>query len=1026
MADYLSPGVYVRERVADTTVESQSTNITVNVGRFDRGPVNARVFNTEPRQYRTTWGNPTDDNYKHFFSGWNFLQYGNKLYQTRVVNEDGIQTSIDGAVGVGDTVIPVADTSDYPNEGQLSLINDNNDREVVSYNGKSLTTFNNVSRGIAGSVPSSYTGGETVALVASNSSLAISNTASPFETGLAATGSLTFVEPQLLTNEDNFTISDGSRTVTMAINKARNGSTFTVDDTTDILTINASLGMVTGDQVNLTSAGTLPAGFNDTTNYYVNSLSSTTVTLHLTLTDAINGSNIVDATDTGTGVHTLTEARGTGTFINNAVPVDISADSLSNSIDDIGTPVDLIFNNMYVVEVVTGTPFRTAPFSSTSGILGTYTSSVDADTHFTGSVIRTNAGGNKGIVRHKVGNTLYVQMITGSFSTGDGVDNADTWISDKTKVKNFTRLLTISSTYSDPTVTLVNDNSDDRSTFGNIPISVTEASPNTITPVGMSGAKEPRSYREDYVTRYNINEDPINEITFTDNEIVKIYAKNPGEWGQNISVSLASPWDFDSAVVLSQGNSVLTFPAAFTSKPLESKRQFALAVIETDEVGNKDLVETFIVSLNSNEKDGNGNNNFAENVLLGQSSYIFCEVNPVSNGTEGIQTNLTASITASDVTIPVSSTSGYPTSGRVLIENELIEYTGITLTTFTGAVRGVAGTDALAHADTTNVFEQNTVGLVSEAYLIGGHDAIIDAESIQDEIIAGYSLYANKEDITVDIVIDGGNHDSVIIQQHIIDNVIGRRRDCMAILTPPEYTRNLPDDNARISAIIDYRINSLNRYERRGALYGNFKYQYDAFADKERWLPLSGDIAGVYARTDVDFDPWFPPAGAERGVIKNAIKFAIAPTLGNRDLMYVDDINPVYSKTGVGPVVWGQKTLEGSGSSFSRVNVVRLFNYAERGSAQASIPFVFEFNDQPTRNRLLNLLNPFFRDIRSRRGVTDFYLVCDDTNNTSAVINRFELHCDIYLKPNKGAEAIQLTFINTPEGVSFQEIAKQN
>jgi hypothetical protein len=1023
---YLSPQVNVVETDLTTIVPAVSTNITVTVGRFERGPVNGRTFITNDRELVQIFGEPDNDNYLDWFTAFNFLQYGNKLYVTRVINEDGIQTSISGTVASNATSITVAGTGEFPLTGQLAIINSNGDREVISYSGKTGDTFSNVSRGMAGTSASSYTGGETVVLAATNASLSIANTAAPFDVGIAATGSITFSQPALLTNGDNFTVSDGSRRITLDINKSRNSTVVSVDDATDILTLNTPVGLVTGNQVYLTTDGTLPAGFSASTNYYVNVSSGTTLTLHTSLSNALSGSSPVDATDTGSGIHTATKARGTGTIIPGAVPLDISADSVSTNIDHIGEPVELMLDNLHVIRVVTSTPFRTAPFSSTSGNLGTNSTTADADTHFTGSIISTSGGAKKGIIRHIAGNDLYVQVTTGSFTTGDQVDNLDTFSSAVTQVISSVKALNMSSTYSSPTVTITNNNSDDGSSDGNIPIVVNAATSGTIVPVGMAGGIEPRSHREDYITRFNAEEEPLSDITFSDNEVIKVYAKSPGAWGGDLSISVSSPEDFDNAVVLSQGNSQLTFLSEFDGKPSDARREFALAVIETDPLGNRRVVEKYIPSLASSATTEDGQSNFAENVINNSSARIFIEVNPVSDGTENIQSNLTSVLSNSATSAAVTDTDGFPSSGRILIDEERIEYTSITATSFDGLVRGIAGTTPVEHASNSNVFEQNNVGLISNQKLIGGHDAIINRESIRDEIIQGFSLYDDPEDIDVNIFLDGGSANDVTIQQHIIDNLVERRRDSICVLTVPWSSIDKPTTTEQISGMITYRENNLSRSSSYGSLYGNWKRQYDSFNDKFRWLPVSGDAAGAMAFTDAVRDPWWAAAGLTRGKVKNVSQFKVQPNLSHRDLIYKTQINPLVNFRGDGPVIWGQKTLLTRPSAFDRINVRRLFVTIEKAIATAARSFIFEFNNRFTRKTLLSIIEPFLRDVQGRQGLTDFYVKCDEQNNPPVVVQRNELQCDIYIKPTYVAEFIRLNFIATPLGANFQELIKQN
>jgi phage tail sheath protein FI len=185
---------------------------------------------------------------------------------------------------------------------------------------------------------------------------------------------------------------------------------------------------------------------------------------------------------------------------------------------------------------------------------------------------------------------------------------------------------------------------------------------------------------------------------------------------------------------------------------------------------------------------------------------------------------------------------------------------------------------------------------------------------------------------------------------------------------------------------------------------------------------LNADVAGVCARTDLERDPWFSPGGLNRGVIKNVIKLAWNPTKTERDNMYVLGINPVVTFQGEGTILFGDKTLLSRPSAFDRINVRRLFIVLEKTIARAARTTIFEFNDQFTRAQFVNLVEPFLRDVQGRRGLTDFRVVCDTTNNTPVIIDRNEFVGDIYIKPTRSVNFIQLNFVAVRTGVSFDEI----
>jgi phage tail sheath protein FI len=204
-----------------------------------------------------------------------------------------------------------------------------------------------------------------------------------------------------------------------------------------------------------------------------------------------------------------------------------------------------------------------------------------------------------------------------------------------------------------------------------------------------------------------------------------------------------------------------------------------------------------------------------------------------------------------------------------------------------------------------------------------------------------------------------------------------------------------------------------------------WKYQFDKYNDVYRWVPMNGDVAGLCVRTDKERDPWFSPAGLNRGVIKNVIKLSWNPSLANRDALYVKGINPIVTFQGEGTLLYGDKTMLARPSVFDRINVRRLFIVLEKSIAKAARSSLFEFNDQFTRAQFVALIEPYLRDVQGRRGITDFRVVCDDTNNPPAVVDANQFIGDIYIKPTRSINFIQLNFVAVRTGVSFEEVVGQ-
>ena len=245
------------------------------------------------------------------------------------------------------------------------------------------------------------------------------------------------------------------------------------------------------------------------------------------------------------------------------------------------------------------------------------------------------------------------------------------------------------------------------------------------------------------------------------------------------------------------------------------------------------------------------------------------------------------------------------------------------------------------------------------------------------------------------------------------------RKDCVVFLSPTKASV-VNNAGSEASAAVTYR-NTLTSSSY-AVIDGNWKYQYDKYNDVYRWVPCNGDIAGLCARTDQERDPWFSPGGLNRGILKNTIKLAWNPTKTDRDTLYVKGINPIVTFQGEGTVLFGDKTMLAKPSAFDRINVRRLFIVLEKAIAKAARYSLFEFNDQFTRAMFVNMVEPFLRDVQGRRGITDFRVVCDESNNTGEVIDRNEFVGDIYIKPARSINFIQLNFVAVRTGVSFDEV----
>ena len=307
----------------------------------------------------------------------------------------------------------------------------------------------------------------------------------------------------------------------------------------------------------------------------------------------------------------------------------------------------------------------------------------------------------------------------------------------------------------------------------------------------------------------------------------------------------------------------------------------------------------------------------------------------------------------------------------------------------------------------------------------GGSDGV---GSVTDgDIMDAYRLYEDPETVDINLVIDSGK--STTVKSDLIA-MCEERLDCMAILDVPKIlvVNNKGNETVQLR---DWRNGTgsfsdgsgFNENTSYASIYGNWIEVYDKYNQKYRWIPTSGYAGGIYAKTDDVTDPWWAPAGLNRAVLTGVRRLAWNPKLGNRDILYSNGINPIVSFSGQGKVIWGQKTMLAKSSAFNRVNVRRLFITLEKAISTAAKYFLFEPNDTVTRNLLVNMINPFLRDVQSRRGIYDFKVICDDSNNTPERVDRNELWCDILIKPTRTAEFIVLNFVATKTGASFEEAA---
>ena len=282
-----------------------------------------------------------------------------------------------------------------------------------------------------------------------------------------------------------------------------------------------------------------------------------------------------------------------------------------------------------------------------------------------------------------------------------------------------------------------------------------------------------------------------------------------------------------------------------------------------------------------------------------------------------------------------------------------------------------------------------------------------------------YEKFQDAETVDVGLII-AGSGDGTHVENLI--TIAEIRKDAVVFASPERA------DVVNVSNSETQKSNVISFFDSRSSssycvFDSGYKYMYDKYSDVYRFVPLNGDIAGLAARTDLVADSWFSPAGFNRGNIRGAVKLAFNPTKSQRDELYMKRVNPVCTFPGQGTVLFGDKTALSSPSAFDRINVRRLFITLEKAISTASKFQLFEFNDEFTRANFRAIVEPFLREVQGRRGITDFLVVCDNTNNTGDVIDRNEFVAEIFVKPNRSINFIKLQFVATRTGVAFEEVA---
>jgi len=438
-------------------------------------------------------------------------------------------------------------------------------------------------------------------------------------------------------------------------------------------------------------------------------------------------------------------------------------------------------------------------------------------------------------------------------------------------------------------------------------------------------------------------------------------ARYAGALGNSLQVSLCDANTFTGWAYASQFTST-PGTSTYTSNAGGANDEIHIIVIDQDGqiTGTQGTVleKYAFVSKASDAKDDSGNTNYYKNVITNKSKYIHWLSHPTAN----------AGASYANATSTWGTTATNKSFSRL----------------------------------SSNV----TISL------IGGVDGTVSTANV----VTAYDQFDNADSVDISLVVSGPANATLVTS---LISMAESRKDCLVFVSP-EKADCVDNAGAEVTDIKAYRDTLTSTSY--AVLDSNWKYQYDKYNDVYRWVPLNGDIAGLCARTDLERDPWFSPGGLNRGIIKNAIKLAWNPTKTNRDDLYVKGINPVVTFQGEGIVLFGDKTLLSKPSAFDRINVRRLFIVLEKALARAARFSLFEFNDQFTRAQFVALVEPFLRDVQGRRGIYDFRVVCDESNNTPEIVDRNEFVGDIYIKPARSINFIQLNFVAVRTGVSFDEV----
>jgi phage tail sheath protein FI len=546
---------------------------------------------------------------------------------------------------------------------------------------------------------------------------------------------------------------------------------------------------------------------------------------------------------------------------------------------------------------------------------------------------------------------------------------------------------------------------------------------------------------------YQTNQQTVSNSNF-------FLAKYAGALGNSIGVSLCDASSYSTWAYKDQFDSVPATSAYATNKGSSSDEIHLIVYDKEGKISGTagTILEKFgYVSKASDAKNSDGSSNYYKDVLNNKSKYVWFKghISLASN------TNSTwGSVTANGKTYDSHGTSsivtltiinGTPGGATPYANGDIVQIQGGTLSTSPNAgsranatvtINGagdvisltITGAGTYLSLPSGNVATSNITGTgagltVSVATsnsafntthpLTGG----VDDSPSSGLINSAFDLFQNADSTDISLLMAGATS-GVATPNHLIA-LAESRKDCLVFVSPDR--EDVVDNYGDEATDVANTAASLTKSSY-AVMDSGYKYQYDKYNDTYRWIPLNGDIAGLCVRTDSERDPWFSPAGLNRGVIKNVVKLAWNPTKAQRDTIYKAGVNPVVTFPGEGTILYGDKTLLNRPQAMDRINVRRLFIVLEKSIAKAARSSLFEFNDEFTRAAFVNIVEPYLREVQGRRGIYDFRVVCDTTNNTAEVIDQNQFVGDIYIKPARSINFIQLNFTAVRTGVEFEEI----